>query len=282
MRSTLAIALATLSLNACRPSPPPGSKLAWDEECVDDEACSTHLFVVQQGLRIAAQHQELAGAQRIVAKLSAPDCQAAWRQGLFDADFKAVYNDGKKDLQPYPGVVEMLLAGATWRSHFFDPDSGENYKGETTPTAFTQALLYGGSGDCYELGLALHYFTDITQPMHTANFTMYGHPLELHGHFETYAMSVQGRYAVADWRAETALDGDEAALIMRTAQASKALWPAQYDAIKAAYESRCLYHVIDAPSCWTGDAGVDAVLGESLAAAQEATARYLIKLGERL
>src|SRR5262249_30468065 len=40
---------------------------------------------------------------------------------------------------------------------------------------------------CYELGLALHYFTDITQPMHAANFAATDRPRLLHSNWEGWA-----------------------------------------------------------------------------------------------
>jgi phospholipase C len=90
--------------------------------------------------------------------------------GLYDADKLPPYNDAWFSLLP------------TWKSHFYDPDTGMNWLGETNPTAVSQGCSYYDEalqayqqGDewraGYCLGLALHYLTDLTQPMHAANFT---------------------------------------------------------------------------------------------------------------
>jgi hypothetical protein len=86
-------------------------------------------------------------------------------QGLKDADYVNPYNDG--------GTME-----GAWRSHFFDPATKKNYRGETDRTAYTEGLKYyqvsttssAPAAVGYNLGLALHYFTDLTQPCHAANF----------------------------------------------------------------------------------------------------------------
>lgn len=86
-------------------------------------------------------------------------------RGLKDADYENPYNDGGK----YQGA---------WRSHFFDPVTRQNYRWQTDRTALTEGLKYyqisitssEPTTAGYNLGLALHYFTDLTQPCHAANF----------------------------------------------------------------------------------------------------------------
>ena len=186
-----------------------------------------------------------------------------------------------------------MLSGATWASHFYDPDTGKNYKGQKSPTAYDQALAHLGNaraelasnraGACYELGLSLHYFTDLTQPMHASNYTAKDWPLELHSDFESYAMAQQARFAVTTWAGPTA--GDASAQLLAAAHASKPHWPTLKAAITAAYAARGCgkfsSYWTDHTSCWTGDATVDAELANELAAAQTATASYLFSLGLR-
>src|SRR6185437_2592082 len=148
--------------------------------------------------------------------LDASDCRPSWHQGLADADFKAAYNGGWFDVPVGGSTAELILAGATWNSHFYDPDTGLNYEGQSSPTAYDQALAHlanartklptNRAGACYELGLSLHYFTDITQPMHASNYTAKDWPLELHSNYESYAMTVQARYATTTWAGPTSGD----------------------------------------------------------------------------
>ena len=113
-------------------------------------------------------------------------------QGLYDADHNGRYNDA---LLPF-GLIP------TWKSHFYDPETHTNWLGQTAPTAVTNGSKYYqlaretyAQGDLhmagYTLGLSLHYLTDLTQPMHTANFTWlhswYG---GYHTAFEDYAKSM--------------------------------------------------------------------------------------------
>lgn len=98
--------------------------------------------------------------------------------GLRDADYKV----------PYIGIF--------WSSHFYDPDTGKNYMGYGATARsngeyyFNVALPVGkriyaairegrrpSDNDLYYcgyyLGVAAHYITDLTQPMHSANFANY-------------------------------------------------------------------------------------------------------------
>jgi phospholipase C len=114
------------------------------------------------------------------------DFRDALCQGLWDADKKAPYNSP---------VLEVI---PTWKSHFYDPDTGTNWMGQTAPTALSEGVrFYWVSqrayrrGDWvkagYAFGLALHYLTDLTQPMHAANFTwLDSQGLGFHTDFERY------------------------------------------------------------------------------------------------
>lgn len=274
-------------------TPPPGVRQAdWDAESVDDETRSTHLWLVNRALDLLAARGD-AQSQAAVALLDAGDCKRSWHQGLADADFKAKYNGGLFDVPVGASTTELLLSGATWASHFYDPDTGRNYKGQTSPTAYDQALAHLGNarsqlagnrgGACYELGLSLHYFTDLTQPMHSSNYTARDWPLELHTDFESYAMAQQARFVTGSWSGPTS--GDAAAQLLAAAHASKPRWPTLKTAIVNAYAARGCgrfsSYWTDHTGCWEGDAAVDAAMGGDLVAAEQATAGYLYAIDLR-
>src|SRR5262249_15788483 len=107
-------------------------------------------------------------------------------QGVYDADYLAEYNNPKNDGR---------LIVPTWKSHFYDPDTGKNWEGDTDPTAlpmgrklFNDSVIAYHNGNKqdagYKLGLSLHYLTDVGQPMHAANFTAIDLPLGWHARFE--------------------------------------------------------------------------------------------------
>src|SRR5262249_9751876 len=145
---------------------------------------------------------DLPGAARMASLLGDSACRGRWQQALWDADHLAVYNDGAADIPPDATLLEELEAVATWKSHFYDPDTGLNWEGEADPTGRTEATRFladastkwrGGDADgaCYALGLALHHMTDLTQPMHASNFTALDRAALLHNHVEVHALDVQ-------------------------------------------------------------------------------------------
>jgi hypothetical protein len=270
--------------------PPDGVRQAdWDAESVDDETRSTHLWIVNRAIGLLGARSEPEAAAA-VALLDAADCRPSWHQGLADADFKAAYDGGLWDVPVGGSTTALVLSGATWASHFYDPDTGLNYKGQKSPTAYDQALAHlanaraqlpsNRANACYELGLSLHYFTDITQPMHSSNYTAKNWPLELHSDFESYAMGQQARFAATSWSGPTS--GDASAQLLAAAHASKPHWPTLRAAVTAAYAARGCgkfsSYYMDHTSCWTGDAAVDAEMGVELTAAQTATASYLFAI----
>ncbi|HEX4462117.1 MAG TPA: hypothetical protein VIA18_29275 [Polyangia bacterium] len=262
----------------------------WDAESADDETRSTHLWIVNRARDLLALRTDLPQAVNAVALLNAPDCEPSWHQGLVDADFKTPYNGAIFSVPVGAPSAELILAGATWASHFYDVDTGLNYKGQSTPTAFDQALAHLGNArakwaandradGCYELGLSLHYMTDITQPMHASNYTASDFPVKLHSDFESYAETLQANYVVTSWSGPTA--GDPTAQLLAAAHASKALWPPLRAAVAASYDATCAdfnLYWIDHTSCWTGSSAVAAQLGTELASAQLSTASYLYSL----
>jgi phospholipase C len=167
---------------------------------------------------------------------------------------------------------------------------------------------------CYELGVALHYFTDIAQPMHAANFAATDLPRLLHSHWESYAEGIQAKFARADWSVGPKGTLDE--VIQSTAVASKAHWKntdgsrgpffkAIIDAYRvggtfddngqphfgdkacdAAKNALVLEDLVtlpeflslDLPQCWQKNPTVVKETGKVLGDAQEMTARFLATL----
>ena len=304
-----------IALSACTSAQSAGddstsTEQGWDAESATNEAQSTHLWIVNQAIRILDRHKaELPIAARAVKILNDEGCRTQWQRGLLDADFKAEYNNGRRDLSVGASDLEVGLSGATWESHFWDPDTGLNYKG-TPKTALTEAnrhldaafanatevLLHQGTTEaqltaCYEYGLSLHYFTDLTQPMHAANFTAVNRPAKLHSNLEGYAVTIQSRYGLADW--STVPSGDSNQFIEVAARTSKNLWPESVRTVVDAYHRNrsrdfiacglidanparfLVAQEVDHKKCWENDAKVDAMVGKALTQAQDLTAQYI-------
>jgi phospholipase C len=269
----------------------------WTAHSANDEASSTHLFIVDRAIDLLEKRSDLARAKKIVAVMNEPECRKQWQQGLCDADYKGAYNNGSADMTPEGGIAQWARARPSFKSHFYDPDTELNYKGESSPTARTESRAHvlnwleerGKSGSCYELGLALHYMTDATQPVHAANFTNTDRALGLHSHLEHYALDNQTRFVATD---ETILrldeDSTEGAL-RAAAYIAKNIWGRTLQAVYDAYwnngvacEAAYYTWTYDVKSCWQGDAAVDVLVREALVNAQLRTAEWLYAAGRLL
>jgi hypothetical protein len=208
--------------------PPGEGKLGWESEDPFDETKSTHLWIVNRAATLARQDPTAGAAlgTLIDPATGAIDKNSFYGrlcQGLYDAD-RAPYNDPTGipdfsnwpdyDIAVYRSMRKYLLTlkdySYTWKSHFYDPDSGCNWLGEKYPTALTQGSSYFHearraflSGDLYaagyHLGLSLHFLTDLTQPMHAANFTyLSSDNWGYHSGFESYVLTIQGQTPLPD------------------------------------------------------------------------------------
>ena len=275
----------------------------WDAESVHNEGGSTHLWIVERAIDILGRHSDNARAKAARTLLQDAACTPRWQQGLFDADFLHQYNNGRTDLAVGASLATIAASGASWKSHFYDPDTRQNYMSETSPTALTEALAHYGNARnlvrsnrasaCYELGLSLHYLTDVTQPMHAANFTATDRPRQLHTNIEGWAMQIQSGFVQSDWSG--APSGALDAFIVTTARGSKVAWQSMWEAIADAYEVSAdtfncgslrtpawdvtVSQQIDHTQCWNAAASVKAAVGQSLRRAQDVTARYLTLVG---
>jgi Zinc dependent phospholipase C len=196
----------------------------WDTEDPFDEARSTHLWILRRAAQLArGQGPDGVAVYTLVqpdAGREGSDFHVNLYQGLYDADFKSPYNDH------------------TYLSHFCDADSLKNYLLQRSPTALTQGLKFfeeavsqyqqqSFAAAGYALGLATHYFTDLTQPMHASNF-IYGlstpNPC-YHTDLETSVLMNQSSVAAPTQYVESA-ELSPRDLFIATAAHSKTYWNA--------------------------------------------------------
>jgi len=82
----------------------------------------------------------------------------------------------------WPDVVGNETDYMTFSGHFYDPDTGKNWLGLTSPTAYQRAINYYNdavtlykagniNGAMEKLGRGTHYVSDINEPHHAANLT---------------------------------------------------------------------------------------------------------------
>jgi len=105
-----------------------------------------------------------------------------------------------------PWAREQRLGFFFYNDHFFDPGTGRNYEGEESSAVTVGAATFGESVRAWKdrqylvaakrLGISLHFLSDLTQPMHAANFTNLSKPYLAHAGFEKYAEDkvLRGRF----------------------------------------------------------------------------------------
>ncbi|MEI4801568.1 zinc dependent phospholipase C family protein [Bacillus sp. NPDC077411] len=172
----------------------------WSAEAPYHSDKSTHLWIAKQAIEIMKTESNVETNKQAVDFLNFPQYKDLFSKGLYDADYNSEFNDGGL------GIGGVFKGG--WKSHFYDPDTQKNYRGETDPTALTQGKKYFyESGEhfrnkdyekaFYYLGVATHYLTDATQPMHAANFTAIDtRAIKYHSAFENYVTTIQNQFAV--------------------------------------------------------------------------------------
>lgn len=249
----------------------------WETDTTDpfDTAQNTHLWLLFRAAELL-EGEGIAGQQ--LANLIQPQngvSNNAFRdsliQGLWDADKKAPYNGS------------LWGAVPTWKSHFYDPDTRTNWVGQTTPTALSEGWrfyhqslrdlrrkLWDDAG--YALGLALHYVTDLTQPMHAANFTWaHSQSFGYHTDFERYVKNTLDRIDAPTVYAPLIPETSLVSFIHNVARLSKdryfarlckARWTQNYD--EAAQDD----------SIW--EQRVGELIPEMLADAVQVTAQFLL------
>jgi hypothetical protein len=215
------------------------------------------------------------------------ECERAWQDGLWDAD------DDLADtgLPPYGGSHFYNGAG---RDAFGNPTTDLTYTIAGVPQLYMGTARFNASSritkvffdeqnvrrdkpDCYQLGLALHYMTDVTQPMHSTGFHGFSIPTMLHPTLEEYVPMIQGRVLRKPWyRRWATLSHDE--IFHETAVRTAAMAPALME--KLEYNG-AICTMTPEPgitytgSCFVNDPAVNAQLDLILSDAVESTASYI-------
>lgn len=148
-----------------------------------------------------------------------------------------------------PTNSALLMEGADWpdiwgnetdymtfAGHFYDPDTGENWMGQSSPTARTRAESYYkqavnayNDGDVESamsyLGRGVHYASDLNQPHHAANKVAV---LSKHTQFESYIDEHRKEYTISgntlgDSVYQTGVDTSVGDLMYDAAKEAKAM-----------------------------------------------------------
>jgi hypothetical protein len=287
-REEYGVSGASLCFKKC----PAGSHRTAISTCTHDVKWrgNTHLFVVRGGLALLSSSTDPI-AKKAYTTMTTEPCKSAWEQGLWDADDPNgnlldnpsdphkgggthFYNAGGKDAWGKPtGTVTYMMAGVQ-----------VNFKGNARTNAKTHLLEAGDlnksatADQCHALGLALHFETDMTQPMHATSFSALDIPTMLHAALEEYVPTIQSRYPPTGtwdqrWKGMNA-DNVLYQTSLKSGQIAPAFMkPMDYKGTICTMnpETGAVYTGM----CFVGQADVDAAIGVVLGQAYQDTASYI-------
>jgi hypothetical protein len=273
----------------CYDSCPAGSKRTAVSTCVHEVKwrSNTHLWVVDIAINLLANTNDL--TKKVAARMTDSGCRWQWEAGLWDADNSDLaetkgargghfYNVAGLDFEGHTTqIVTYAIAGTEQKDH-----------GNARTNAQAHINKIGNlttSDQCHELGLALHYLTDMTQPMHASSFPATDVPINLHPVFEDYVGNVQARFPATGVTWDGRWEGLTPDVVLsETSRKSNSLAPALYKVLK--YDGTICtmtsepLSVNDPPVTYTGYCfinvpAVDDMIGVILKDAYQSTASYI-------
>jgi phospholipase C len=243
---------------------------------------NTHLWVVNRGIELLANSSDPT-AKKAASRMSQPACRTEWEAGLWDADDGTLaetggargshfYNGAGRDFEGKPTkTVTYLIAGLEQTGH-----------GNARTNAKSHLDKIGNlttGNQCHELGLALHYLTDMTQPMHASSFSATDIPTDLHPVFEDYVGNIQARFPTSRMTWDKRWQGQTADSVLDEAsKKSNGLAPGLHQVLKYSGTICTLPSesgVIYTGYCFIHVPAVDIKIGEILTDAYQSTASYI-------
>lgn len=268
----------------CYDSCPAGTTRSAVSTCVHEVnwRANTHLWVVNRGIELLAKSPDPM-AKSAASRMSQPSCRTEWEAGLWDADDGSLaetggargshfYNGAGRDFEGNPvKTITYLIAGVEQAGH-----------GNARTNANAHLAKIGNltTGDeCHELGLALHYLTDMTQPMHASSFSAADIPTNLHPVFEDYVGNIQGRFPTSNMTWGKRWQGQAADSVLDAAsKRSNSLAPGLYEVLK--YNGTICTMTSEPGVTYTGYCfiqlpNVDVKIGEILTDSYQSAASYI-------
>ncbi|MFK4935453.1 phospholipase C [Lactococcus garvieae] len=158
----------------------------WSAEDVCDETVNTHLWIVNHAIKILENTGTKAAID--INKLDTTftkENKKKLEQGIYDADH----------LNPF-------MDSYSFASHFYNPYADNTYIPGYWSNAkicgtkyFNQSIDSYKKGDIegavYYLGISLHFFTDVSQPMHANNYTNLSWPQGFHSKYENFVDTIK-------------------------------------------------------------------------------------------
>lgn len=264
---------------------------------------NTHLWVVDRALDLLGKSAQNGSPLRaLVDAMNAPAVRLQWEQGLWDGDAPAYVDaDGHQGTHFYnAALLDRKGAFTPLRTYLGALDNKFACKNARECAATQLKYLAGFSLDqkhpqsgklvAYHLGLALHYMTDVTQPMHSSGWSGLDIPTNGHPQWEYYVPYVQELFTTdsmswnprsLDWTNAGHNLNDPDLVLYRAALKSNAFAPRLSAALNIDGGAGIVtIQGFNGIGPYTGynfynDSTVDALTGEILRDAYQSTAAYL-------
>lgn len=262
---------------------------------------NTHLWVVNRALELLAKSSDPV-AVTAVKKMNESACRVQWQEGLYNEDEPGNADDPTK---------LNLTAG----THFYNPSGRDAFGNRTSATTYLVGGVDVSTGGlqgrrnlnarqaadrdirdlssnptsmhwCYTLGRALHYMTDMTQPMHTASFSGVSSPMWLHPYFEAYVPFIQDKFPANGswnerWKGESPDDTFHKTAVQSNAMAPPLMKVLTVSGRKCTIGGLDLSPLPYAGYCFINDPNVHAQTGVVLQEAYQSTASYIYNVFNR-
>lgn len=242
---------------------------------------NTHLWIVNRALDLLLKSSDR-DAVLAAERMTSANCRAQWEGGLWDADADPLAETaGARGSHFYNGAGKTF-SGAPARTITYaifgkEQTSSGNARSNAASRLGKIGQLRTGE-ECYQFGLALHYLTDMTQPMHSSSFAATDVPVSLHPAFEDYVGNVQANFpAAGKWDGRWS-GSDADAVFHQVSVRANALAPGLAAALE--YKGTVCTFTVETGATYTGDCflnnpRVHSKIGELLSDAYHSTASYI-------
>lgn len=271
----------------CYAACPPGSVRSAVSTCVHNVKwrSNTHLWIVNRAIDLLARSGDQP-AIKAATVMNSQTCRVQWEGGLWDADDGDLSETGGAyGSHFYNGAGLDFFGKATKVVTYVKLGAEQNARGTARANAKKNIDTVGHlttPEQCRSLGIALHYLTDMTQPMHSSSYSALELPLSMHAAFEDYVGNVQARFpsvSMAWTRDWTNASADE--VFHQVAVKGNSMAPGLSRILTSTGPICTMTTESGNPpvtytgKCYVNDPEVIAKIGEILAAAYQSTASYL-------
>jgi hypothetical protein len=243
------------------------------------------LWIVNRALDLLAASGDSTAA-KIAKAVRAPGCRPAWEVGLHRADDAPYdelnakgshfYNGAGRDWTGQPTTIRTYAIGSHEAPIKFE--SFGDGRGSAL-SRLAKIVKLSNAGACLDLGFALHYATDLTQPMHSSGLSALNRSAALHPVWESYVPVFQNKYPPAGRWDRRFLPGEADQVLHQISVRSNGFARRLVDVLNPYGVPACSYNpssgILYSGRCFRGDERVEAITGEILRDAYQSTASFL-------